>query len=174
MPSPERQRLIPYFVWRVSGKFIYSVSEDRGYEILAHDFEGNLIRKIRKIYKRIQPSDDVKKQILGDNFEEFLKIKKNYFPDYMPPLNHFFTDENGRLFVMTYESGKKGGEYLYDIFNPEGVFVGRTELSLEWAGMYLGPKYYTVRNNKLYCYQENEEGFRDLIVYEIEGNYFNE
>ena len=107
---------------------------------MAHDFEGNLIRKIRKIYKRIQPSDDVKKQIIGDNFGEFLKINKNYFPDYMPPLNHFFTDENGSLFVMTYESGKKEGEFLYDIFNPEGVFIARMGLSLEWAGMYLGPK----------------------------------
>ena len=70
---------------------------------------------------------------------------------------------------MIYESGREEGGYLYDIFNPEGVFIRRTELSLNWAGMYFGPKYYTVRNHKLYCYRENEDGFPELIVYEIGG-----
>jgi hypothetical protein len=55
------------------------------------------------------------------------KIKKTiYCPENFPPFQRlFFTDDEGQLFVITYEKGKNLREFIYDIFNSEGTFVGR-------------------------------------------------
>jgi len=56
----------------------------------------------------------------------FDKIRdKFYFPKSMPPFHYFLTEEEGRIFVMTYEQGEYPREYIFDIFNEEGVFIGR-------------------------------------------------
>jgi len=52
-----------------------------------------------------------------------------YFSNHWPPFRYLFPDDEGRLYVMTYEKGEKPGEFLYDIFNREGVFIGRTKLN---------------------------------------------
>ena len=68
---------------------------------------------------------------------------------------------------MTYEKGENPGEYMYDIFNPEGVFIGRKSLNLRWADLYFGVKYQTIKNDKLYCYREDENGFMEMVVYKM-------
>ena len=44
----------------------------------------------------------------------------------MPPFHALFADDGDRLFVMTYEEGINPGEYMYDIFDPDGVCIGRS------------------------------------------------
>ena len=46
----------------------------------------------------------------------------------MPPFRFLFTDDEGRLYVMTWEKNKDLKEYMYDVFNPQGVFICRTSL----------------------------------------------
>ena len=159
--------MVPYFMWRVSNDKIYIANEERGYEFLVYDLEGNLIRKIRKEYEPINPSEQTKRQILGSSYDEAKNLYKNYFPVPMPPLNQFFTDDEGRLFVMTYEEGENPNEYLYDIFNSEGVFIAKTSLNLIWAGLYIGPLYSLARNGRLYCYRYKNSGYKKLIVYKM-------
>jgi len=167
LPAMELQVLVPFFMWRISNGKIYIANEERGYEIWVYDLEGNLIRKIRKEYRPIVATDEFKAKFLGPDYKEILKISKNKFPSYMPPLNYFFTDDEGQLFVMTYEKGENPGEYIYDIFNPNGIFIGRKSLNIPWAGKYFGPKYEKAKNNHLYCYREKESGFSELVVYKM-------
>jgi len=61
----------------------------------------------------------------------------------------------------------KPEEYIYDIFNPDGIFIGRKSLQMLWAGLYLGPMYSLVKNNKLYCYRMKESGYKELVVYRM-------
>ncbi len=165
-PSMEAQTrsLVPTFMWRVSGSRIYVANEARGYEIWIFGLDGKLLRKIRKEYTPVAPSDELKRAWLGSNYEQILLMGKDYFPPKMPPFNSFFTDERGRVFVMTYEPGPRPGEYLYDVFDPDGVFISRMSLKRVWAGIYLGAKYATVRNNRLYFYREKENGFHELVI----------
>ena len=160
-------RLTPFFMWGVSKGHIYIANEERGYEIWAYDLEGNFVRKIKKEYKPVTVSEEIKKLILGPGYDQPGISHDRYFPKPLPPLNQFFTDDEGRLFVMTYEEGENPGEYLYDIFNPDGVFVGRKSLHMVWAAMYLGPKYAMVKKNHLYCYREKESGYLELVVYKM-------
>jgi len=39
------------------------------------------------------------------------------------PCHSFFTDEQGRLYIMTYKDGENPGEKIFDIFNPDGVLM---------------------------------------------------
>jgi len=155
-----------FFMWRVTNGHIYIINEERGYEILVYDLEGNMVRKVRKKYRPVSISKKFKKLMMGPDYIE-TDEKNSYLPDPLPPINSFFTDDEGRLFVMTYEEGDNPGEFLYDIFNPEGLFIGRKSLNLPWEGRFLGTKHEMIKDNLFYCYREKESGFKELVVYEV-------
>lgn len=156
----------PVFICKISSGNIYIGNEDRGYEILKYDLEGNLLRKIRKEYKQVEVSEELK-----------IKLKKLYesantkvwFPKYWAPYDSFFPDNEGRLFVKTYEEGDNPGEYIYDIFNPDGIFIGRKSLNIySWRGIEV---YAKAKRNRFYCLEEKESGFRELAVYKIKWEW---
>lgn len=163
-------RQVPYFMWRVSGDRIFIVNQARGYEIWVYDLEGIPVKKIRKEYRPMRVTDEIKEAILGPDYRKSGIPQDKYFLDPLPPLNQFFADDEGRIFVMTYERGPNPGEYLWDIFNPDGAFVGRKALKIVWASLYRGPRYTFVRNGNLYCHQEKESGFHELVVYKMIWN----
>jgi len=163
-------RQFPYFMWRVSGDLIFIANQARGYEIWVYDLNGNLLRKIRKEYRRVTVTDEIKDAILGPDYRRSGIPQDKYFTNPLPPLNQFFADDEGRIFVMTYEPGPNPGEYLWDIFNPDGVFIGRKALNIFWAGLYFGPRYTFVKKGHLYCHQEKETGFHELVVYKMIWN----
>jgi len=164
---PDNARQVPYFMWRVSGGRIFVANEARGYEIWVFDLDGNLVRKIRKEYRPVRVTEEIKQAILGPGYRRSGVSQDKYFPDPLPPLNQFFADDEGRIFVMTYEPGPQPGEYLWDIFDPDGVFVGRKALDLVWATLYLGPRYTFIKKGHLYCHHEKDSGFHELAVYRM-------
>ena len=89
---------------------------------------------------------------------------KIYFPGAMPPFHSIFTDEEGRLFVMTYEKGENPGEFMYDIFDSNGVCTGRASLKIlhDEGGIYA-----KMKNGRLYCLNEKNTGYKELAVYRI-------
>ena len=163
----DNSRQVPYFMWRVSGDRIYIVNQARGYEIWVYDFDGKLMRRIRKEYKPVRVTDEIKEAILGPDYRRSGIPQDEYFPDPLPPLNQFFADDEGRIFVMTYELGLNPGEYTWDVFNSDGLFIGRKALNIVWAGLYLGSRYTFAKSGRLYCHQEKESGFHELIVYKM-------
>lgn len=165
-PSDD-SRQVPFFMWRVSGDRIVVANESRGYELWVYDLEGRLIRKIRKEYRPVGVTGEIKKAILGPDYRKSGSSQSKYFPDPLPPLNQFFTDDEGRIFVMTYEPGARPGEYIWDIFNPDGVFIARTALNILWAGLYLGSRYTFIKNGHLYYHRVKESGYHELIVCKV-------
>ena len=165
-PSDD-SRLYPFFMWRVSGDRIIVANEARGYEFLVYDMDGRLVRKIRKEYRPVRVTEEIKEAILGPDYRRSGSPQGRYFPDPLPPLNQFFTDDQGRIFVMTYEPGAHPGEYIWDIFNPDGVFIARTSLDILWAGLYLGSRYTFIKNGHLYSHRVKESGYHELIVSDV-------
>ncbi len=68
---------------------------------------------------------------------------------------------------MTYESGDRPGEYVWDIFDSNGVFFGRKSLNFSWSGLRLGSKYALIKKGLFYAYKEKENGFSELTVQKI-------
>lgn len=80
---------------------------------------------------------------------------KIYFPDHLPPYPNILTDEEGRIFVETYEKGEREGEVILDIFDPEGAFISRKSLKKFQSGIF--------KNDSLYCVYQKDSDF-PLIV----------
>jgi len=154
------------FIGKPHEERIYIGNSERGYEILVFDLEGQLFRKIRKEYSPVSVSQEYKEKYLKE-FESFMPeyAKKIYFPEHWHPFHSFFPDDEGRLFVMTYESGKKTGEKIFDIFTKDGVFIARTSLNTHHWGY--GSMNAKARGNHLYAVQEKESGYKELVVYKM-------
>ena len=163
-----------HFPWSISKGHIYIGNEEKGYEILVYDFEGTLLKKIRKEYNPVKVPQQIKEKVFEvfDNHPIAKKINirdKVYFPNNMPPFQYFFTDDVGRLYVMTYEKGKNLKQYMYDIFNPEGFFIGTTSLdnSGDTTAIWGGPCEVKAKNNRLHCMRVKESGYKELVVYKM-------
>jgi hypothetical protein len=140
---------------------IYVGYSKNGYEIGVYDLEGNMLRKIRKKYSRVRIDQDDK--------DKFLKLNqrnpdrdKYYFADYWPAFRYCFADDDDRLFVMTYEKGERPREAVYDVFNSEGVLITRTTLDNVGQYMLLTVR---ARKDRIYCLREDDEGYKELVVY---------
>ncbi len=164
---PDKFRAIePLFCWSASCENIYVVNEDRGYEIFVYDFNGKLIRRIQKEYKQMPISENFKKKILNQ-FPEGMREQMSkivYFPEFPPPIQNLVAGDNGFLFVSTFEEGENPGEFLFDIFNEDGVFIGRTSLNIWIWEVHLWAK---IVANRFYCLKEKNSGFREVVVYKM-------
>ena len=61
--------------------------------------------------------------------------------------------------METYEKGENPYECMLDIFNSDGVFVGRKSLKAA-----LGRKF---KNSRMYCAHDKESGYQELVVYRM-------
>ncbi len=150
----------------VSRGRIFTGNQERGYEIYVYDFEGNMVRKIKKEYEPLRTSDEYRSRFireLGDFIYPRVKDKL-YFPDFLPPFHYFLTDPEGRIYVMTYERGEGPDKYIFDVFDPEGVFVSRVSLKDFSYPESLNGK---IKNGYLYRVFEKESGFEKLVIYKI-------
>jgi hypothetical protein len=164
LKKPERGVSHNYFFEvRSTSNGIYIANEDRGYEILKFDLQGNLLRKIRKDYSPVRVPGEVLKQRKG-YYEK--SGRAYYLPDNYLPICDLFLDDEDRLYVMTYERGVNTYENWCDIFNSAGVFIGRKALSSITLGdlTYCSVK---VMKNRLYCFQESADGYRFFKVYKV-------
>ena len=166
-PSPMKKgrraiNINEVFIWEISDKNIYIGNEDRGYEILKYDIDGNLLRKVRKEYIPVK----VPEELIKKRKEYYEKLnRKVWFPEYWLPYYSFFPDDEGRLYVKTYEAGENPGEFMFDAFNSDGIFIGRKSLNIySWGEIAVCAK---VKRNLLYCLQEKETGYKELIVYRM-------
>lgn len=163
----------PSLFQRVANEKIYVGNPRKGYEVFVYNLEGGLLRKIRKEYKPVEISGETRAEIRSmlkkgvENPNSTLYGKEFNILKYWPPFQYLFTDDDGQLFVMTYEEGEDSGHYLYDIFNPDGLFVGRVSLSNLISPIQWDIQYVVARNNKLYSLREKEGGYKELVAYRM-------
>jgi len=156
----------PIFCWSVSRDNIYVANEDRGYEIWVYDFNGKLIRKIQKQYRQIPVSDNFKKKTLKQ-FPEGMRDQMRdmlYFPESHPPIQNLVAGDDGLLLVSTFEEGENPEEFMFDIFNEEGVFIGRKSLNIWIWEVHLWAR---IKAGKFYVLREKESGYKELAVYDM-------
>jgi hypothetical protein len=176
--SPESGKRIRFPLsiplWDVSKEIIFIGMPEKEYEIWCFNMEGNLVRKIRKEYKTIEMPEDYKNRIKNILEQSEISVMKDsfYFPKYWPPYQFLFSDDNGRLFVMTYEKGENPKEFIFDVFNPEGFLIMRKSLRVFLSVNPFIPgspldSWVVMKNDRFYCLQENESGYKKLVVYKV-------
>lgn len=163
-------------VFKISDKYIYIGNYGEGYEFLVYNLEGQLLRKIRKNYREVKVPGEVKEKTISwiresdPSFEQALE--RIFFPEFYPPFQYFFLDEKGRLFVMTYERGEGENDFMYDIFDSDGIFIGRIELDNFGYSPFVftgipTPLNVVAKNDRIYSLRDKENGFKELVVYKM-------
>lgn len=158
-------------VWCVSKNRIYVGNEDNGYEIHVYDFLGNSVKKIRKAYQPSPVSDEFK-QYVNAQIKDTPPVfkKKIYFPEHFPPFQCIFIDDKDYLYVITFEGGIESGENRVDIFDPEGVLVGKVSLDIFLNDPFFTPgapldSWVTMKDNRLYSLRMKDSGYKELVIY---------
>lgn len=131
------------------------------YEIKVLSPEGKHLRTIRKDYepKKLtrQDIDDMLEEMGGGPAGKPDESGFN-FREFYPPFQDFLLDDEGRLFVRTYTKGKTKGEWIVDVFDPEGRFIAqfatRAELKI-------------IRGGKAYGLEETDDGFEVIKRYAL-------
>ena len=127
------------------------------------DLEGEIIQKIRKEYTQVEISEEYKR-----NFFERRKrnpfLKKYEILNHFPPFQYLFTDKEGRIFVMTHEKSAIPNEWIFDIFTPEGIFIGRVAIKsrIDFHQIRIRAK-----QDRLYTICEKESGYKELALYKM-------
>jgi hypothetical protein len=142
---------------------IFYGKSSRGYEIEVRNRSGTVIRKIRKDYAPVEISEEFRTSYLK-RFQDDDPLKsKIRFAKSWPPFQYMFADDEDRLFVMTREPGVKPREFMYDIFNGQGAFIGRTSLGNSDA--YHHPRKAAALKGRFYSINDSDGGYKELVVY---------
>jgi hypothetical protein len=164
--QPGQARTVGEMAWVHANSAVSIVIGDsrEGYDLRVFSREGRPIRRIRKEFEPMPITAEYKSDYLGripENapWRNGLEFAKNW-----PPFQYAFADDAGHLFVMTREVGLKKGEFMYDIFNADGVFICRTSLGNS-DGNY--PRDAKVFRGRLYSIDVNDDGYKVLDVFRM-------
>ncbi|NQT80602.1 MAG: 6-bladed beta-propeller [Candidatus Aminicenantes bacterium] len=151
-------RIVIFYQLGKNDTILYSNPEE--YEITVVNSEGKLIKRILKKYDPVKVTEEDKKEFFDSLPSEAAPVKDRIeFPKYYPAYQNFLLDEQGRIFVRTFEKGKEKGEYYIEVFDAEGMYITKILLKADprvWKG------------DKLYAMEENEDGFQTLKCYSIQ------
>jgi hypothetical protein len=162
-PLPDRDAFNPFFPivrWA-------PLSGDRcvcglavTYELRIHDASGLVVRKIRRNPDPVPiDQEDVDERTKGTP-PDILKTLK--VPERYPEFRYIVTDDEDRIWVLTWERppGRKG--FYWDVFDPEGRYLVRTVLPVIQPYFHKG---------HLYAGEETEDGYPLLKRTKVRWNY---
>ena len=132
------------------------------YELNVVDADGKAVRKIERAHDKKSYSRADKDRLIKEYFDGKTPPPglDPYFPPTKPVLFYFLFDDEGRIYVRTYETDDQG-QFFYDILDGEGRFFAR--FSLPESELLAG-----VKNGKAYTYiSENEAGIPQVKRYAL-------
>jgi hypothetical protein len=146
---------IGYWQIRYDDCLVYGYPET--YELQIFNPEGVVIKKIIRDYDPVEVTEEEKEEQLADLPEQF----NVSFSKYHSAFYRFVLDEKGRIYVRTWEKALDGVSFIYDVFDEEGKYVAHFPLK---------GTLHSVKNNKLYTIEEDEEGYEVVKRYGILWN----
>lgn len=125
--------------WRVSPQGTFWALLREEYRLDEIDSAGDTLRTVQKSFEPIPVTGEDIEQAM-ENLEWFIdqggRVDRSLFPSRKPPTRNFFLDDLGHLWVSrTAAAGEDEGR-VWDIFDPEGRFLGELALPFNLA---LGP-----------------------------------
>ena len=144
------------FHWALIQDNRLAISRHEAYEIEILDLKG----ASNAIFKR---DHDRVKIIRAEADEMTARVKKGRkvdIPEYHPAIQGISADDEGHVYVKTFEITTDGASFLHDIFDREGRFLAkvpipRTARDLIW------------KNRKLYYITEDAEGFHKIKRFRV-------
>lgn len=150
-----------YFAVLDDDSIVWGINND--YLLTIVDPNGNIEKKIINDTAPVRVTDEYKKNYLGRGEDELSRaLGISYeFPEYFPPFRNISSDDRGRIFVGTFKRDERHIEY-YDVFDREGRYLAK--IGVKNRAVYW-------KQGKLYCIEEDAEGYQIVKRYNIVWNY---
>ncbi|MCX8160188.1 MAG: 6-bladed beta-propeller [Candidatus Saccharicenans sp.] len=157
IPEPDKplDPFAPLPYWQMTSDERLVFSRPEAYLLEFYNSDGRLVRQVSKSFSPVRITDEEKERHKR-SFSGEVKFRLEYHPGF----GRFICDDQGRLFVQTFEQSSDGS-YIHDIFDDQGRFMARIPLK----GSLLAGK-----RDKLYCSDEDEKGFSILVRYGLRWN----
>jgi 6-bladed beta-propeller len=159
MPDPSAKFALFTSVvrWDISaGREIICASGDGDYLINVYDGGGRLIRKILRDHDPVPVSDaDIDRQMKQHGFQSRDEFTS---PRYLPPISWVYADDEGRIYVSTWQRDPESGIALFNIFDPEGRYLCDYRIPGEPL---------VIKNGKLYAIVQDNEGIQYVKRYRM-------
>ena len=170
-PMKMSYTIFPYFEYTRLTNLAWNVNEQDQiiwghmgkYELFVHNPDGKLIKRIVRDYDGIEITNQEKEKLIKDIFgDNPVPPGMNLqFPERYPPLQRICCDDEGRIYVQTYDKTEDGEADYYDVFDSEGKYIARFSLKY-WAIVW--------KKQKLYTIEEDEDGFQIVKRYHVTWN----
>lgn len=157
----------PVPIFCASAASIFLGYEKRGSDIAVFDLEGNLRRLIRKSFRSVPLRNAFHDELL-------IWLKANRvpsghlkFPAVYPDFQILLSDEQGRLYAVTYERDPGSNLNWCEIFSSDGVFIQRLPLgNYDFLKRMFNehPGDMVIRNGRVLSVRDKENGYREVIV----------
>ncbi|MDP2914071.1 MAG: 6-bladed beta-propeller [Candidatus Aminicenantes bacterium] len=158
-PAPKPSAFNPFMAvayWNIdeSNNIIYGYPKD--YEIQIFSPESKLIKRIMRRYDPVEITEEEKKEQIKDIPQGrgiTLEFSKNH-----PAFSRFFLDDQGRIFVQSWESGASAHQYYFDMFDADGRYIAKVLLKQHPV---------VLKKDKLYSLEEDEDGYQLVKRYSV-------
>jgi len=168
--TPRRERIIPpqiRYALLPGNNLIWGITSKYEFHII--DSQGKLIKRIEKEHTPLPMTEEYKAKYF-ERLPAGISKESQQFNTHFPAFDLFFPDDEGRLFVKTYEKLETSGKYSVDVFDKEGRFLTRTALKVGHE-IALNQDKYLIKGGRLYASEYNEQGFPVLKRYKILWKY---
>ena len=133
------------------------------YEIQYLKPDGSLFMKITKDYDPVKITEQEKIEFYKSNYGEAglppgIELS---WESHHNPFIYLSVDDEGRVFVRTYEKSPDG-HFYYDVFNARGKYIAKIPLEQR-------PRVW--KKNKLYVISEDEQGYQKVRRYSVSWDF---
>lgn len=150
-PAPDARTgvnpFMPFAYWKIDEDDNIVFGYPKDYEIQIINPEGKVTRKIKREYDPVEVTEQEKKEQTEDSPPQI----KYIFPKYHSAYYRFFLDDEGRIFVQTWEKIEGEEIYYHDVFDSDGKYVVKIPLRMRPI---------ICKNKKLYTIEEDEDGYQ--------------
>jgi len=163
---PDRNMYSPRAYWILDSQDRLIFGYPKTYEISFYDEHMKVVKKILREYEPVKVTQEDKKiymkRMIPPGSSGPVKIP---CPSVHAAFRSFFIDDNGRLFVQTWERTSDVKQDIHDVYDPEGRFFGRIALNV--PPDFINPIPRILKNNKLYAVEVDEEGYEVVKRYSV-------
>lgn len=147
----------PFLTWRLSHDQHVVWGDNETYEINVVDSDFKLVRKITREHDPIPTRREEVENRLGRPLKPTDEL-----PKYYPAYGHISVDDEGRIYVQTWETTETYG-YYYDVFDLEGRYITRFIFKYQVKPIW--------KNGRVYTKESDEDGLPLVKCYSVAWNY---
>jgi hypothetical protein len=148
----------PLFSWAIDNNDNIVYGYQKEFELQIFNPEGKSVKRILKEHVPVKITEEE----INERKKDISFAAKLYIPEFHPAFRAISTDEEGQIFVMTWEKTEGKNGFYHDTFDSKGRYIAKVAIK----GI---PRLW--KNHKLYTIEEDEEGYQYIKRYKVTWKY---